>query len=235
MGKIQRMSDSGGTQARTILSTVPYFASLDKEILNAVAQASIRRQFEAEQVVLLEGEPSGGLFVVQDGWLKAVRASAEGREQVLHVIGPGEVFNAVGVFVSATNPGTVVALEPTTLWIIHRDTMQRLLEEHPALARIVIENLAERVQHLVSLVEDLSLRTVEARLARLLLEQASGGTVERRRWATQAEMAARLGTVPDVLNRALRGLVEDALIEVARHQIRILDESGLEARTHSDN
>ncbi len=84
--------------------------------------------------------------------------------------------------------------------------------------------------YLLSLVEDLSLRTVEARLARLLLEQSRGGTVQRRRWATQSEMAARLGTVPDVLNRALRSLVDEGLIQVERHQIQILDLQGLEAR-----
>jgi Mn-dependent DtxR family transcriptional regulator len=68
---------------------------------------------------------------------------------------------------------------------------------------------------------------VEARLARLLLEQAQGDSVQRRRWATQAEMAARLGTVPDVVNRALRKLSEAGLIHVERHQIQILDQEGL--------
>jgi CRP/FNR family transcriptional regulator len=77
------------------------------------------------------------------------------------------------------------------------------------------------------MVEDLSLRSVEARLARLLLEQAQGESVRRRRWATQAEMASRLGTVPDVVNRALRKLAEEGLIHVERHQIQILDQEGL--------
>ena len=81
--------------------------------------------------------------------------------------------------------------------------------------------------HLIRMVEDLSLRTVEARLARFLLEQAEGEAVRRRRWATQAEMAARLGTVPDVVNRALRKLSEAGLIHVERHQIQILDQDGL--------
>jgi len=63
------------------------------------------------------------------------------------------------------------------------------------------------------------------------LEQAEGDVLHRRSWATQAEMAARLGTVPDVLSRALRGLVEEELIELARQQIRILDRPGLTAKT----
>ena len=77
--------------------------------------------------------------------------------------------------------------------------------------------------YLVRMVEDLSLRSVEARLARLLLEQAQGTIIHRQSWATQAEIASRLGTVPDVINRTLRKMSEDGIITVARQQIQILD------------
>jgi CRP-like cAMP-binding protein len=115
------------------------------------------------------------------------------------------------------------------IWIIQREVLMKLMDEHPALAQHVIKDLAGRVMHLVRLVEDLSLRSVEARLARLLLEQAEGESVQRRRWATQAEMASHLGTVPDVVNRALRKLSEQGLIHVERHQIQILNKEGLRA------
>ncbi len=214
--------------AAGVLSAAPYFANLDERTLETVARAAIRQDYDTDQIVFLEGEPCEGLYVVQDGWLKAVKLSLEGREQILNIVGPGEAFNALGVFVGMPNPATVVALEPATVWLIRRDTMLRLLDEHPGLARTIIQTLAERVLHLVDLVEDLSLRTVEARLARQLLEQSEAGVVERRRWATQAEMAACLGTVPDVLNRALRSLAEEGLIEAERHQIRVLNSQGLE-------
>lgn len=220
--------------ASAALSLVPYFSDLDAPTLEALGRLAVRREYEAEQVVLLEGEPCAGLLVVEAGWLKAVRMSPEGREQALRFVGPGEVVNEIGVFAPTRNPATVVALEPAAAWLIHRDTMLRLLEGHPRLARRVVQSLAQRVLHLVSLVEDISLRTVEARLARLLLEGAEGQTLHRRRWATQAEMAARLGTVLDVLNRALNELVREGLIEVKRHQIRILDPEGLKAKAMID-
>jgi CRP/FNR family transcriptional regulator len=112
--------------------------------------------------------------------------------------------------------------------------MQQLLETHPALAHGVIRDLAGRLQHLVGLVEDLSLRTIESRLARTLLEGLVNNEIPRRKWATQNEMAARLGTVPDVLNRALRKLVEEGLISVTRHQIRIIDPEGLRSKIDID-
>ena len=216
--------------AAQVLSALPYFAELDPATLKTVAQAAIRRDYETGQVVFWEGEPCAGLYVVQDGWLKVVKLSPDGREQVLRIVSAGEAFNAVSVFTTAPNPATVVALEPSTVWIIQRKVMLRLLDQHPGMARRILQNLAEHVLYLVSLIEDLSLRTVEARLARHLLERASAGKLRRHRWATQAEMAGRLGTVLEVLNRALHRLVAEGLIEVERHQIHIVDQEGLEAK-----
>lgn len=216
-------------KAIDVLSTIPYFANLDSATLEAVSRVAIQRAFEAGQVVFLEGEACSGLYVVQEGWLKSVKISPAGREQVIRFVGPGESFNEIGVFAGGLNQVTVEALEPAVLWIIPRETLLSLMDTHASLCRLITQNLAQRVLHLIGLVEDLSLRTVEERLARLLLEQAQGDTFSRRRWSTQAEMAARLGTVPDVINRALRGLVEEGLIQIERHQIRILDRDGLEA------
>jgi len=217
-------------QALQIVSKVSFFSDLEESLQAEIARQTFRRVYQSGETVFWEGDACQGLYVVEKGWLKAVKLSPAGREQVLHFLGPGETFNALSVFTDRPNPATVLTLEPSIVWLIGRETMIRLLDEHPPLARRVIHSLAERLLHMLSLVEDISLRTVESRLARFLLEQAAGETVRRRRWATQAEMAARLGTVPDVLNRALRKLADEGLIEVVRHQIRILDAASLEKK-----
>ncbi len=222
-------SSESHSDASTILKRVSYFSELDSNTLNSVIQAAIRRVFDQDQVVFIEGEPCRGLYIIERGWLKAVKIGVDGREQALQTLGPGETFNAISVFTGAPNQATVIALEESVVWIVRPDAISRLLDEEPRLAKLVIEDLAGRVQHLIRLVEDLSLRSVEARLARFLLEQAEGNAVQRRRWATQSEIATQLGTVPDVLNRALRKLSELGMIRVTRHQIQILDEEGLKA------
>lgn len=221
-------------KAAEALSAVSYFAELDDRALEAAAQAALRRDYSPDQTVFVEGELCTGLYVIEDGWLKAVKMSKEGREQVLRFVGPGEVVNEVGVFADTRNPATVIALEPTKVWLIHRQVILGLLQQEPGFASVVVQSLARRVLHLVSLVEDLSLRTVEARLARLLLEGAEHQALQRRRWATQAEIAARLGTVLHVINRALHELAREGLIQVERHQIRILDPEGLKERAMVD-
>lgn len=221
-------------KAKAALAQVSYFANLDADLVELITQHMQYHEYAAGQIVFLEGEQDVALYIVHTGWLKAVKSSPEGREQVLHFIGPSEVFNAIGVFVADSNPATVIALEASSVWLIEQRTMLDLFDQHPELGKLVIRRLAGRVQQLIQMVEDLSLRSIEARLARYLVEQSEEEQLVRPRWATQAEIANRLGTVPDVLNRALRSLVRENLIRVERHQIQILDYTGLKSKAGLD-
>ena len=222
-------ADISQKEVKTI-SAIPFFEGLDTNILDAIIQVAILQRFDAGQVVFLEGDASVGLYIVQEGWLKSIKYSEAGREQVIRFVGPGEEFGGIGVFADVPNQATVEALELSKVWIIQRDSLLHLMDKYPPLAHIIIQTLAKRVIHLMSLIEDLSLRSVVDRLARMFLEHSTGDELNRQRWATQTEMAARLGTVPDVLSRALQSLAEEGLIQIGRHQIKILDREGLERK-----
>jgi CRP/FNR family transcriptional regulator len=206
----------------------PLFEGIEPAALRRLAQTATWCQYAAGEVVFLEGESAPGLYFLQFGWLKIVMTSPEGREQVLLYLSPGEIFNPMGAFANRPNPATAIALEPAGIWLLSREATARLLRDWPELAQRVIANMADRLVQLMTLVEDLSLRPVSGRLARLLLESAQADVLPRPRWYTQAELAARLGTVPDIAGRALRRLVEQGYLEVERHQFRILDAGGLE-------
>ncbi len=223
------MSQNPGSESLVKrLRAVPFFKGLDDRVIQELAQDAIWREYAAGEVVFLEGEIPLGLYYLQSGWLKIAKISPDGREQVLQFLEPGETFHALGVFANRPNPATAIALEPAGIWILRRDAVTTLLTENPQLAQQVIESMAGRILELVDLVEDLSLRTVKGRLARLLVEDARGDTLRRPRWYTQAEIAARLGTVPDVLQRALSSLADDGLIEVERSAIIIHQRERLE-------
>ena len=209
------------------LRTIPFFEGLDEASLQELARGAGRREYQANEMVVLEGEAQPGLYYLEYGWLKVVKISPAGREQTLRFLEPGETFNEIGVFTNQANPATAIALEPAGIWLIRREVLLRLLQNRPEFAQHIIAQMAERMLYLVSLVTDLSLRPTTGRLARLLLEDATDGVLHRPRWYTQAELAARLGTVPDVIQRALRGLEKDGFIAVERRQIRILDQQSL--------
>lgn len=218
-----------------LLRSISYLSGLDEATLNALARVAVRRRYDAGQMIFVEGEPCAGLFIVERGRVKIFKLSPGGREQILHIFGAGEGFNDVAVLDGGPNPVNVMALEPTSVLVIDCPSMVDLLERYPALSRAVIENLASRARHLVSLVEDLSLRTVVGRLAKLLLEQASG-EVDLERFPqglTHAQMAARLGTVREVITRSLHKLEDEGIIKIERHRITILDREALEDKAIS--
>lgn len=217
-----------------VLSKHPALAGLDTATLEALAQAATPRHYDAGQVIFLEGEPATTLYVLESGWVKATRMSPDGREQSIAVLRPVEFFGDIAVYSGSSYPGTVSALEPAEVWALDGQTFLDLISRRPPLARAVIRHLAERVRYFIGLVEDLSLRSVEARLANTLLKNAETRDgiliVPRRPWTTFDQMARRLGTVRDVLSRALRNLEEEQLVKVDRHQIVLLDPEGLARR-----
>jgi len=207
---------------------VPFFSGLKAETLQAVSRVSIQRKFTPGQIIQVEGQPSPGLYIIASGFVKVIKINQEGREQILNVLGPGDMYNVISVFTAQNNPATIEAMEEVLVQYIPRETFLDLFKKHSSLALAVVQALSQRMQDLVKLVEDLSLRTVESRLAHKILTESEKGVLHRQPWATQGEMASHLGTVTDVLNRALRDLSERGLIEVDRKNIRILDREGLE-------
>ncbi|MFT3894212.1 MAG: Crp/Fnr family transcriptional regulator [Anaerolineales bacterium] len=212
------------------LQTFEFLRGLDNSTLTALAESATWKVFTPNTVVFWEGDVESYLFFLQYGSLKVLKTSPDGREQVLRFIQAGEIFNEIGVLAKKPNPATALALEESGIWLIPRHALEELVLAHPHVAMQIIENMADKVINLVALAADLSLKTVEGRFAKLLLEQAEGDVIERRRWTNQTELAARLGTVPDVLSRVIRDLTKAGLIEMDRQHIRILDRAALAER-----
>ena len=211
-----------------ILSKIDYFSKLDSAALQLISEAALQQTYQEGQIIFAEGEPCIGLYIVEYGWIRAVKISAEGREQTIRFVGPGDVFNEVGVMAGGVNLVTVEALEPVKLLIIQREIILDLVEQHSTLAIMLIENLAKRVLYAMNMVVGLSLHSVESRLARFLLTEAKDNIISRKKWTTQAFIAAQIGTVPVVINRAFCSFVEDEIIELERDQIMILNNPELQ-------
>ncbi len=212
-----------------LLRTYPLLETLNQQDLEMIGRYVTIMNLEKDQVLILEGEAADGLFFVAAGWLKAEKVSPGGRQQVLRYIGPGEVLNEYAVFSGQPNGASFVALTPAEVFCLPTKDVHRLLDSHVGFSKAVIKNLSQRITHLVDLVSDLSLHTIQTRLARFLLDNARDGIFIRQPWETQAEIAARLGTVLDVLNRALQRFAKDGLIELDRNAITLLKPDSLES------
>ncbi len=205
------------------LSTIQLFSDFDQGSLKEILDGSLTRSFPAEVIVLWEDEPSPGIHLVKSGWLKAIRSARTGREQVLNIFGPGDSFSVISALSDVPNRVRVISLEEAVIQIIPRKLIFTLLDQHPELSHKLIERLSKSLAHLISLVEDLSLESVETRLAKFLVSRSKDGTYHRKKWETQDTIAAQIGTVPDVLSRILRDFEKTGLIIVNRKQIKLLD------------
>lgn len=212
------------------LQNFEFLRGLQDDALLELAHSAHWNVYPPDTVIFWEGDIESHLFYLQYGWLKVIKAGPDGREQILRFLGPGEIFNEIGVFAKRPNPATALTLEEAGVWRIPRHALEQVLFTHPHTALQIMENMADRFISLVELTADLSLRPVEARLAKLLIEQSREGVFHRRGWSTLTELAAHLGTVPDVLSRALRELSRAGLIEINRQEIRILNREELAQR-----
>lgn len=212
------------------LQSFEFLRGLDHKTIEMLANSAVWKVFPPNAVVFWEGETESNLYYLQYGSLKALRTAPDGREQVLRFLSAGEIFNEIGVLAKRPNPVTAVALEESGIWLIPRHALEEVVMKYPQTALQIIGNMADKIVDLVTLASDLSLKTVEARFAKLLLDSAEGDIIERRRWTNQTELAARLGTVPDVLSRVIRELTKIGLIEIDKQQIRILNHAGLVER-----
>jgi CRP/FNR family transcriptional regulator len=219
---------------KNTLTRLSRFNDLPEETQQALAHAAILRNFRGGQVIYVEGEPANSVYILEKGWVKATRMTRDGREQAMIFLHPVDVFGDIAVLTGIPYPGTVTALEDVVVWSIPARTILDLIQRQPTFAVSVIRHLGERVLHYINLVEDLSLRSVESRLAHTLLQYAElrdgNLIVPRRDWATFDQMAVRLGTVRDVLSRALKTLEAENLLRVEKQFIQLLDPKGLADR-----
>ena len=205
-----------------LLRAHPFFSSMDAAVLGAVAARTSVRGFERGEVILLEANPAGPWCLVVRGRVKLTRSSADGRELVLAFVGPGRGFNEVPALDGGPNPATAEAMTRAELILMPANEFRQAVRGHPSVAWAVLAAFAGRLRQMTGLVEDLALRSVTERLAKLLLQQA-----ELVGEMTQQEMAAALGTVREVAARSLHGLVQAGLIRMERHRILIVDREGL--------
>ncbi len=203
-----------------LLLRVPYFAQLPSAALEPLAEQAQQRNFEPGEMIFGETEASGGLWLVEAGSVKIFKLTPDGREHVLHVLGPGDTFNDIAALDGGHNPANAGAASRVRAWVIPTTVLQAALSSDHSLALAVIAGLAQRVRHLVDQIEDLALRSVTGRLARFILEQAENPALAAPA-VTRALIAAHLATTPESVSRALRVLEQSGAIRFDRHRILI--------------
>jgi len=221
---------SGGKSAHMeFLRLNPFFAGLDDDVLEKIDRLSAARMVEKNEIIWLEQAPAKMVYFVVSGLVKLFLTSPAGREQILRLARPGDCFGHAGAFNGGSNPESAQAVVPSLLYGISRTDLQALLKEHPQLALNTVTVLTTEMHHYMSLVEDLSLRCVSERLARMLLLYGNENGSDTSHVLTRTDMAAMTGTVREVVGKSLKALEEKGVIVCDGHKIIIRDSLALRA------
>jgi CRP/FNR family transcriptional regulator len=220
----------GHAEKIALLVRNSYFEVLDSAALDNLAKSTTLRHYERDEVICWQGDVCPGLMIVHKGVVKLFKLSPKGRELIVRIMETGATFNEAPVFDYGTNPINVAALEESEIWVIEPGAIRSTLAQYPEMARAVIQNLSKNLRMLVGIVEELSFYQVTNRLARLISrlpnEQIETDLIYH---VTQDQLAARLGTVREVVARSLRDLERSGAIRVRRREITVVDERLLQA------
>ena len=216
-------------QYKPVVTESVLFGELTEEHLDAVLSIAVEKKADAGELIFSEGDPADGFYMVARGQVKIYKLSPGGKEQILHLFGPGEPFGEVPVFSGGVFPATAEAAKKSTLLFFPRKRFVNLIIENPYLALNMLAILSRRLRHFTVQVENLSLKEVPARLAGyfLLLSGEQNSTEMVTLHISKGQLASFLGTIPETLSRMLRKMSEQGLITVEGRKIHLRDYDGL--------
>ena len=217
-------------EIRQHLSQVDLFKGLTVEQLEALARIVSSKKFKKGQLVFSEGDEGAGFYLVISGRVKIYKLSPEGKEQIMHIFGPGQPFAEVPVFGGTHYPANADALENCELFFFPKKGFISLIQKNPSLAMNMLASLSQRLKQFSNLIESLSLKEVPGRLASYLLylSDKNGSIDEFNLDIAKSQLASLLGTIPETLSRIFSKMGGRELVEIDGPRITILDRNGLE-------
>jgi len=212
------------TKLKTLRSN-PYFDELPEVVTNDIAAHTQLREYERGDVLFWEGDPCAGLHIIESGSVKLYRISPQGRQYIISVLTEGATCNEVPAFDGGTNPVNVEALENSRVWVTDSEMLRGLVISNPEFALKILNKFGQNLRNLVRKVSEMAFYQVTNRLARLITELP---VEESHPHWTQEQLAARLGTVREVVARSLKELEKSGAIRIEDRRIQIADQEVLQ-------
>jgi CRP/FNR family transcriptional regulator, cyclic AMP receptor protein len=222
--------------AEVVLRRAPLFEGLDEENARALRRQMSDVKLSRGEHLFLEGQDGDRLYVVLDGKIKLTRAAADGRENLLTVLGPGEMFGELSLFDPRPRTSTASAVTEAAVAALAHDALRHLLLERPEVSMYMLQALARRLRRANDVVADLVFTDVPGRVAKNLLdladrfgEQQSDG-LHVHHDLTQEELAQLVGASRETVNKALADFAARGWLQISARSVLILDADRLRRR-----
>lgn len=222
----------------TVLKAVPLFRDLSEEEIDGLAQLMSEVTLKRGDTLFHEGDDGDRFYIVTEGKVKLSHTSDDGRENLLAVLGPGEVIGELSLFDLGKRSSTVVAIAPTRLLALAHTDMRRYLVEHTGLALSMLRELAVRLRHTNEQLADLVFSDVPGRVAKALLDLANrfGERTPEGIYVahdlTQEELAHLVGASRETVNKSLADFVSRGWIRLEGRAVLLIEVPRLQRRAH---
>lgn len=217
-----------GHPTREILKRLFHFRLLNDEQLDTLASLSRTRKYQAGELIFSQGEEANTFYIVLSGKIQIYKISHEGKEMILHLYGPGSIFAEVPVFSGILQyPANSLCVEDSEVMAIQGEGFRAMVSQYPDMALNLLSVFAKKLHEFSDLIEDLSLRTVESRLAKYVLSVSENSPDKAIIYIQKKTLAAILGTIPETLSRTFKKLSDQGLIQVDGNRILLLERGKL--------
>jgi CRP/FNR family transcriptional regulator len=219
-----------------VVRRAPLFAALDSEAGQALLHSMTSSRLERGDVLFREGDPGDALFVIGEGKVKLGRTSSDGRENLVAILGPGEMFGELSLFDPGPRTMTATAVAETQLMGLGNDSLTTLLSGRPEVAKSLLAALAKRLRRTNEHLADLVFTDVPGRVAKALLDLANrfGRPVEEGIMVshdlTQEELAQLVGASRETVNKALADFATRGWLKLEARAVLLIDVDRLKHR-----
>lgn len=219
-----------------VVRRAPLFAALDQDAADTIIGQMARTHLERGDVLFREGERGDRLYVIGEGKIKLGRSSADGRENLLAILGPGEMFGELSLFDPKPRTATATAVAETQVLGLTNDQLKEFLATRPGAATTLLAALARRLRRTNESLADLVFTDVPGRVAKALLDLAArfGRPVEEgilvSHDLTQEELAQLVGASRETVNKALADFATRGWLKLEARAVVLLDVDRLRRR-----
>lgn len=209
------------------IAQAAFFQGLAPELTEQLAGIASLKSYQAGETIFYDGDPGLGFHLVAEGRVKIFKSAPDGKEQILHLFGPGEPFGEVAIFLGRGYPAQAQALVETNTVFFPRAALRDLIARNPDLAFGLMAVLSLRLVRFTALLESVTLKEVPARLASFILDLSGDGRDQVELTVSKGQLASLLGASPETISRALGRLKNAGLISEDKPMLSILDRSRL--------
>jgi CRP/FNR family cyclic AMP-dependent transcriptional regulator len=213
------------TVSTAVLKAVPLFASFPEEQLRMLTTMVSRRSAARGTTIMAGGDATDSLYIVLSGRLKVMMSDSDGKEVILTILGPGEIFGEMGLIDDEPRSASVVSIEPCELLSLSKRDFKKCMSENHEMSMHVMRGLVKRLREADRKIGSLALLDVYGRVARLLLDMAenvNGEKIVTKRLPKQ-DIAKMIGASREMVSRVMKDLQTGGYIEVRGSAIVLRD------------